>query len=68
MRDLRTLLILAVILAATERRALAASSSSLNPVWIYLLARSNCCTKWHNNEVESATMLELHVLASIGPS
>lgn len=68
MRDLRTLLILAVILAATERRALAASSSSLNPVLIYLLARSNCCTKWHNNEVESATMLEFHVLASIGPS
>ena len=68
MRDLRTLVILGVILAGTERSTLAASSPSLNPVLIYLLARGNCCTKWHNNEVESATMLEVHVLASIGPS
>jgi hypothetical protein len=36
MRDLRTLLILGVILAGAERSALLASPSSLNPVLIYL--------------------------------
>ena len=63
MRDLRTLLILEVILAGAVRSALLASPASLNPVLIYLLAHSNCCTKWQNNEVESSTMLEFHVFA-----
>jgi hypothetical protein len=36
MRDLRTLLMLEVILAGTERSTLLAAPSSLNPVLIYL--------------------------------
>ena len=62
MRDLRTLLMLGVILAGTERSAILATPSSLT-CFDLPLAHSNCCTKWQNNEVEVQRALEFHGFA-----